>query len=273
MCTLIAALLLCATSAFAQTYPVYENLTVNDYADLLSLSEEETLARQLTQLKTDTGVEMTVLTLVTQTDYAPQMTLEDFATGLFNDWGVGNANRNDGVLVLIIRDERVMRLELGAGYARDWDRVAERVVDNSFLPSFRNNEFGQGTLKGVDATIQEIVLPFKDGQEPASDQGGFWVFGLIAAIVVLINGRTAISDGLARFRKCPNCGQRSLRQTRQVIISASQSTSGVSRLSVNCSNCEYRVESDIVIPLISQSSSSGGFGGGGSGGGGASGRF
>jgi uncharacterized protein len=64
------------------------------------------------------------------------MTLEAFATALFNHWGVGKAETNDGVMILVFRDDRAMRLELGAAYGRDWDRVAQDVVERNFLNAF-----------------------------------------------------------------------------------------------------------------------------------------
>lgn len=272
MRSIFAALFLLSTPASAQTFPDYENLYVNDYADLLVPADERALTRQLSQLKKDVGVEMTVLTLDTQKDYAPGMTLEAFATGLFNTWGIGDANRNDGVLVLVIRNDRVMRLELGAGFAKEWDRVARNVVDDHFLPSLRNDRFSQGILRGTEATIQEIVLPFKEGAEPSKDNVRLWFFGLIAVLAVLSKGRGYIGDMFARFRTCPNCGKRGLRQTRRTIMSASTASSGTGTRRVECLHCDYETETTFIIPRISKSSGSG-FGGGRSGGGGASGRF
>ena len=57
---------------------------------------------------------MTIITLESQAPYAPDETLEEFATNLFNNWGIGDAARNDGILVLVLPDDRAMRIELGA---------------------------------------------------------------------------------------------------------------------------------------------------------------
>ena len=173
-------LMFLASTATAQTYPEYRSTTVNDLAGLLDPADEAALTGQLTGLRRDTGVEMTVVTLATQADFAPGRTLEQFATGLFDHWGIGQAGRNDGVLVLILRDDRAMRVELGQAYGRDWDGAAQRVVDGQFLPAFKAGSYARGILTGSTAVIDDIILPFRAGQDaPAGSKRGvdpLWLF-------------------------------------------------------------------------------------------------
>jgi hypothetical protein len=147
----------------AQSFPDYTSTTVNDFADLLPEAEERALSQRLTNLERETGVELTVVTLPTQAAYAPEMTLEAFATALFNHWGVGKAETNDGVMILVFRDDRAMRLELGAAYGRDWDRVAQDVVERHFLNAFGAGDYVRGLTWGTEQTIERIVMPFPRG--------------------------------------------------------------------------------------------------------------
>ncbi len=256
----------------AQSFPEYNRLTVNDYAGLLPDAEEEILANRLDKLRSDTGVEMTVLTLASQSPYAPDLTLEQFATALFNAWGVGNASRNDGVLVLILRDDRAMRIELGAGYARAWDKAAQKAVDEHFLPAFAAENYASGILTGSASVIDTIITPSLEGADPPKDIHVFWFMMPFLFIFGLIAGRQKIADGLARFRTCPQCGKKGLRQSRTVTHSATTSLSGSGIMRTWCTLCDYATESNYMIPRRTNSSSSG-FGGGSSGGGGASGRW
>ncbi|MEM9850858.1 MAG: TPM domain-containing protein [Pseudomonadota bacterium] len=262
--------------AWAQSYPDYTSTTVNDLAELLSTQELAALDAQLSGLRADTGVEMTVLTLPSQAPYAPDITLEAFATGLFNHWGIGDASRNDGVLILILRDDRAMRVELGAAYARDWDRAAEDVVDRVFLPAFRDGDYPAGILNGAVAVIDQIVLPFRAGSpapEPAASGGDSpWAFAVMAGVMALFFGRGALANGLARFRVCPSCNTRGLRQSTRTVRSATTSSTGQGVRRTTCPRCGYVNETTYTIARRSRSSS-GGFGGGRSGGGGASGRW
>lgn len=271
---------LMANLAWAQSYPSYESTTVNDYADLLSSAQEAQLSQRLDQLRSDTGVEMTVLTLDSQDPFAPGQTLEGFAAGIFNEWGIGDAERNDGVLVLVLRQDRQMRIELGAGYRRDWDNLARRVVDDHFLPAFRNNDYPRGILQGSEAVIDQIVQPFHQGSPAPTGDESNWVASLIIVGSVAVAMLGVLRDHWAklttRLRHCPNCGRRGLSLTRRVIAPATTAHSGQGMQRVKCAHCEYADESPYVIARHSRRrarGSGGGFGGGRSGGGGASGRW
>jgi uncharacterized protein len=100
------------------------------------------------------------------------MTLEAYATALFDHWGVGKAETNDGVMVLVFRDDRAMRLELGAAYGRDWDRVAQDVVERHFLNAFATGDYVRGLTWGTEHVIARIVMPFREGAAPPAAAAG-----------------------------------------------------------------------------------------------------
>ncbi len=263
-------------AALAQPYPDFQSTTVNDYANLLNAADEAELSAQLAQLRQDTGIEMTVLTLATQANYTSDQSLEQFATGVFNYWGVGHSSRNDGILVMIIRDDQAMRIELGSAYGRDWDQVAMGIVNDHFLNPFREGEYSVGIMEGSAAVIQDIALRFREGEgaRGTTDVNSLapWFIGGFMAILALILGKQFVSDGLTRLRPCPNCGQRTLRQSRRILIPSSTMSAGHGVRRVRCMHCDYDHQTTYAIAQISQNSG-GGFGGGSSGGGGASGRW
>ncbi len=273
---LLFALVFWSHAALAQTFPDYGSTTVNDLADVLSPAEETTLSQQLETLKQETGVEMTVLTLETQTDYAPDLTLEQFATRLFDHWGIGDASRNDGVLVLVIKEDRAMRLELGKAYGRAWDNRAQRIVDKVFVPAFKDSRYGTGILNGSDAVIRRIVMPHHTGEgapNPTLEAiRENWPIGVLLGFFGAFAARRKIGDQVARLRTCPNCGRRGMRQNREVLKRARGRTEGKGVRRVRCRHCDYREDHDYVI-AVSSDTGDGGFGGGSSGGGGASGRW
>ncbi len=269
---MIAALVFSASGALAQSYPEYNSITVNDYAGLLDEASEARVSEQLDQLRKDTGVEMTVLTLSRQDMFAPDQTLEQFATGLFNEWGIGNKNSNDGVLVMVLRTDRAMRIELGGAYGRDWDRAAARVIDRSFLPAFKEDRYQDGIEAGVSDTIETIVTPFLAGDEAPAGESNNWVWLIVMAVFGAV-GLGMFKDKLVRFKKCPECGQRHLTRTRHVKRQATKTSTGDGDIITDCSNCSYHSVVPYTIARRSSSSSRSSFGGGSSGGGGASGRW
>ena len=122
----------------AQPYPSPILPHVNDFAQLLDAEGLAKVHGMLKSLKADTGIQLTLIKLGSQASYARDKTLEEFATNLFNNWGIGDAARNDGILVLVLPNDRAMRIELGAGYDASWKAEVRRAISRSYLPSFRS---------------------------------------------------------------------------------------------------------------------------------------
>jgi uncharacterized protein len=148
--------MLCAPIAAAQTYPDYSEIYVNDFADILPDAEENAIRDDLKELKRETEIEFTVVTINSMTDYGHDGPIEPFATGLFNYWGVGNAQRNDGVMMLIAVQDRHMRIEVGSGYGTRMNGPMKEVIDDVILPRFKRDDYITGIDYGVDHVIHEV---------------------------------------------------------------------------------------------------------------------
>ena len=99
------------------------------------------------------GVEMAVV-IIHSTD---GRTIESFATDLFNHWGIGNASKNDGMLFLIAKRDRKMRIELGKGITnRRNETIAAEILDDEVAPRFRADEFGEGLYAGAVLSAMDI---------------------------------------------------------------------------------------------------------------------
>ncbi|MET0966701.1 MAG: TPM domain-containing protein [Nakamurella sp.] len=106
-------------------------------------------------------------------------TIEGYATALFNSWGVGKAGVDNGVLVLVAFDDRAMRIEVGAGLSdRLPDGQAREIVGGVMVPAFKEGDYRDGVLAGldavrsalghpVDASNQLTAIPADPGYEPA----------------------------------------------------------------------------------------------------------
>lgn len=267
----------------AEPYPLPQSLAVNDYAEVITAEAESRLVGVLEALRAETGIEATVLTIPTRNAYDPAASLEAFTTGLFNAWGIGNADRHDGILVLVLPEDREMRIELGAGFDPEYDLVAQDIVNNAMLPAFREDRLSEGIEAGTLAVIDHIArrkaaaqgpLPFV---APATEAGRDWlgtlmmvVFGGGAAALVV---RGPIGRVLTRLRHCPSCGRRGLRRTDRVISAATTTTAGEGEQVTRCRHCNWQDRRSYSISRKGRSSGGGSFGGGRSSGGGASGRW
>lgn len=197
--------------------PGWQDLYVNDYEDLLSPEVEAAIRADLEDLWRNTGIEMTLLTIPDVATYGHPGPIEPFATELFNTWGIGDADRNDGVLVVVSRWDREMRIEIGAGYGPEWDAVMQRVIDDAFLPAFRDGRYEEGIVEGVDETIHAVSGSYPgDFGAPTWAQGwswiarrlgdlGLWALGLLA--LPLGGAAMAVRRYLrTRPRPCARCG-------------------------------------------------------------------
>lgn len=149
--------LLLSLPAYSQTYPDYTELYVNDFADLLNIIQEQAIREDLMELREKRGIEFTVVTVKLMSDYGHFGEIEPFATGLFNYWGIGDALKNDGVMMLVSRYDRKMRIEVGSGYGNNLNAPMKRIIDRTITPIFKNDEYAQGIASGVEAVIYELV--------------------------------------------------------------------------------------------------------------------
>lgn len=219
LCALV--LVLSGLPALARDLPDWQSLYVNDFANILSPETEARLEEMLKAARAERDHEMTVVTIDKVNSYTDNPTIEKFAKDLFNHWGVGDPERNDGILMLVAIEDRRIRIALGSGFRARFDGVATRIIDTEVLPSFRTGQFEQGILNGTAASLERLrldaALPpptprerfdtFKEG----SPLGAF--LAVIAAVLALpaavVLGLFGLRLGQRKLpRKCPECGRR-----------------------------------------------------------------
>lgn len=83
--------------------------------------------------------------------------IEAWSTGLFNSWGVGKKDRNNGVLLVVAVDDRRLRLETGRGMAqRLSDSAAKNIIDTVITPRFASGSYAEGILAGLDEVRRHL---------------------------------------------------------------------------------------------------------------------
>jgi uncharacterized protein len=140
-------------------YPKPDRGYVTDAADLLSAEQEEELEAYCYTAEKETGVEIAVVLIDSIRNYpgTANRSIESFARGLFNAYGIGNMPANNGVLLVVARADRKARIELGDGYgdARDGDATA--IMQEEIVPHFRAGEYSEGVRAGVLALVEEFA--------------------------------------------------------------------------------------------------------------------
>ena len=180
-----------ATEKNYAPYPQPDHGYVTDLAGLLSTDEEERIERWLWQVEDQEKVEIIVMTINSIYDYpgTDNVNIGTFATGLFNAYGIGNLPNNDGILLLISRVDRKVRIELGAYYGKQRDADAQRIIDTVILPAFRHDDYVAGIQDGTKAIIAEFV----GGRIELIPRNVAWLF--CGGIALLLIGISLIISG------------------------------------------------------------------------------
>ena len=124
---------------------------VNDYAEMIDPESETTITQLCENLDNQEIVQIAVCTIdsipLVKKEYKNEMV---YATDLFNKSGIGRSGKNDGLLILISKNDR--KAVINTGYFTEKvlpDSTAGRILDKSMIPEFKNGEFGKGIIQGI----------------------------------------------------------------------------------------------------------------------------
>lgn len=168
---------LTASPAFAQPeFPALSGRVV-DTADIIPADVEAQLTAKLEALETQSQRQLVVTTVPDLQGYD----ISDYGYQLGREWGLGDAERNDGALLIVAPNDRKVRIEVGyglEGYLTD--ALSSIIVQNEILPRFRDGDMPGGIVAGTDAIIAQLVLPpdeaariAQEAAETRSSDGGF----------------------------------------------------------------------------------------------------
>lgn len=179
---MLVLLLVPGTAAFAEPNippKPTTNIYVQDYAGVLSADTQSRIQSLGSQLAQKTKAQVVVVTVKSLEGAA----LEDYALTILRQWGIGDAQLNNGVLLLVSTGDRQSRVEVGYGLeGRLPDGKTGRIQDEYMIPYFQSGDYNQGILNGYLAlageVAQEYNLELKANARPApqarpAQSGGF----------------------------------------------------------------------------------------------------
>jgi uncharacterized protein len=115
--------------------------------------------------------------------------IEDYALELFNRWGVGHRDDNDGVLLVVAAEDRKLRIQTGRGLRdRLSDQRAKQIIDAHIVPRLKRGDYDGGVVAGVEAIRRQLgfapglVVPPEDTGDDGSATAGLAFVGVLAAI-------------------------------------------------------------------------------------------
>ena len=163
---LACLLVLAPASAMAQKFPALTGRVVDD-AHRLSADQ----VAQLTQLSTDiekaSSRQFVVATIPDLQGYP----IEDYGYRLGREWKIGQAEANNGILLIVAPNEKKVRIEVGNGLEPVMtDAMASLIINDTILPKFRDKDMPGGIMAGAAAIGEQMKLPLEAAEARAKQQ-------------------------------------------------------------------------------------------------------
>jgi uncharacterized protein len=160
---------------------------VHDEAKILSSGSAARLEQQLKMHEDSTSNQIAILIVKTLNDFP----VEDYALRVAEEWKLGQADNDNGVLLLIAFDDHKVRIEVGEGLEGALpDAVANQIIRNEIAPNFRQGNYDGGVQAAVTAIIQAIGGEYKADTAPVARGrrgGSLWGTLIILIIIIIIS--------------------------------------------------------------------------------------
>lgn len=204
-------ILLCSASSFSQEKAPFVKLqpvphkAVNDFNKFLTASERKALEKDIAAYRAASGNSIVFISLDSLTDpkTQKQYTIEEAALLYFNTWGIGDSIKNNGVLLMVSRNPRRVRIEVGRG-VNDilTNSICQTIVDDKLVPNFKKDSFFLGIKEAVDDIKYHLDNPPTqaaeepapasvtdyDGNDNSQENGSTAVAGIGVVVFLIIIG-------------------------------------------------------------------------------------
>jgi uncharacterized protein len=174
---------LAGTAVAAPTFPALTGRVV-DEAGIIPADAKQQLTEKLAALEDKTSDQLVVATVKSLDGYD----IQDYGYQLGRAWGIGQKDKNNGVVLLIAPNERKVGFEVGYGLEGTLtDALTQVIIQSDILPRFRANDYPGGIERAVDDTIQVLTgdapeLKQQAEKRQADDNG----FGPLVPIFLII---------------------------------------------------------------------------------------
>ena len=236
-----------------------DQTSVYDYIKLLSEGQKKALEEKLIRYSDSTSTQI-VVAIINSTEGE---NINYLGAQWGHEWGIGQAGKDNGVLVLLARGDR--RIAINTGYGTEGnltDALSRRIIENVIVPQFKQDNYYAGLNEGVDAIFQALNGEFKEERTFDDDSGfplgAFLPIIIFFVILIILSNRNRKGGGRNGGKRSPGLN------LWDIIILSNMGRSGGSGGGFGSSGGGS---------FGGGGGFGGGFGGGGFGGGGASGGW
>ena len=178
---------------------------VTDPSAILSATARDSINAILGRLEKSTGIETAVVMLPSIGDED----IFDFGHELFRKWGIGKKKSNNGLLILLVKDQKKVRFTTGYGIEGTMtDAMSKRIQTTLMIPRFRVGDWNGGMVSGVRAVAKTLDGSMQAGEDDISTI----MITLLAIVVTML----IFIYAMGSLQRCPKCKKRSaLRKVRE----------------------------------------------------------
>ncbi len=188
--TILSMITGCSTATKKIPIPTVEkNVYIYDEDNIIDDSTEKELNKMLVELEQKTETEFAVISVESLLDKS----IEDYANNLFNTLGIGKKGKDNGVLLLISRSDKKVRLEIGRGLEGCLnDSKCGRILDDYFVPYRENDEYTKATKLTVSAVLKVLCEEYNisitglNTESIQIEESDELTFGQMIIIIIII---------------------------------------------------------------------------------------
>lgn len=182
---------------------------VTDPTAILSTAARDSINAILGRLEKSTGIETAVVMLPS----IGEEDIFDFGHELFRKWGIGKKKSNNGLLILLVKDQKKVRFTTGYGIEGTMtDAMSKRIQTTLMIPRFRVGDWNGGMVSGVRAVAKTLDGSMQAEEDSGEDDLSAIMITLVAIVVTML----IFIYIMGSLQRCPKCKKRSaLRKVKE----------------------------------------------------------
>lgn len=170
---------------------------VNDYASMLSPETAQKLDTILSELENSDSTQVVVLTIPSLEGEV----IEEFSIKVAEAWKIGQKNLDNGAILLISKNDRKLRIEVGRGLeGKLTDLISGRIISSEIIPKFKEGNFNGGIEAGINAVVSVVRGEYSAPETNSGRKGSGKnpIFTLLIFLFVITAALSGISKSLGR---------------------------------------------------------------------------
>ena len=163
--------------------PKLQTSVYDDYIQLLSPSEKDALEKKLIRYSDSTSTQI-VVAIISSTEGE---NINYLGTQWAHDWGIGQKKEDNGVFILLAKDDR--RIAINTGYGVEHlltDAMSRRIIEKDIIPYFKKNDYYGGLNLGADAIFEVLSGEYQGTRKEEAGSKGSPIIPFLVLIFIII---------------------------------------------------------------------------------------